>query len=177
MMTKRYEIGDKVWLARFDAHSPEHVTCPDCGGEGRIRAILHDNSIVSVECRNCRSGYEPPKGYVLIYRQKVRAEHVSIIGYEVDGDKIEYKTNGCYIHRADQVFQTEAEAIANGEKRQAAYQQEQKDKIFRKERPDHSWNWNVCYHRRQAEKAKNDLEYHTAKLNVAKIKAKDGKAT
>lgn len=44
----------------------------------------------------------------------------------------------------------------------------------RKERHDKTWAWNATYHRQRIREAQKALEYHTAKLNVAKFKAKEG---
>jgi len=49
----------------------------------------------------------------------------------------------------------------------------EREKIATKEKDTRTWAWNASYHRRQIKDAKRQLEYHTAKLNVASLKAKE----
>lgn len=173
----RYKVGDKIWVGEFSSMAPVYETCPDCGGTGRLRVTFHDEAQVSIECQNCAAGYDPPTGRVIVYKQVASARHAAISGLEVDGDKVRWHVDshsGSYrIIDDDKAFDTEAEAVAWAQCRSAEYEQEQRDRIFKKEKDTRKWAWNASYHRNCIKRAQKDLEYHTAKLNVAKVKAKE----
>ena len=177
----RFEVGQKIWIGDFSPLSPLHETCPDCGGTGRLRVIFHDETQVSIDCRNCAAGYDPPTGKVVVYRNRASAKHAVISGLEVHGDKVRWHcdaTAGSYrIVDDEDAFETEADALAWAQKRAAAYEVEQREKIARKEKDTHTWARNASYHRKNIKRAQHDLEYHTAKLAVAAIKAKQPEAT
>ena len=42
----------------------------------------------------------------------------------------------------------------------------------RKEKDTKTWAWNVHYHRKEIREAQKRIEYHTSKLNVAKLHVK-----
>lgn len=169
----RFQIGDKVWVARFESMAPDYVTCPDCGGTGRLRVTFHDETQVSIECRNCSAGYDPPSGQVIVYRQKVTARLATITGVEINGPVTTWRTDDYYLHDDTSVFTDEATALEHGKHQQADYQREQRDKIATKEKDSRTWAWNASYHRGCIKRAQKDIEYHSAKLAVAAIKAKD----
>ena len=166
------QIGDRVWVWDFSNHAPDYVECPDCGGTGRLRVIFHDDTQASIECRNCSSGYNPPSGKIIIYRGMVSAKQGCITGISIESDGLKYTGEDFYGRSEAEVFDTKEEALAAGNVRQEEYQQEQKDKIAKKEKDTRTWAWNASYHRNQIKKAEKDIEYHTAKLNVASLKAK-----
>lgn len=172
-------IGDKVWIARFKPMQPELVECPDCGGTGRIRLIMHDDTMVSIECGECSSGYEKPTGTVRVYQNSVDACHGTVRGVEITEDGIEYTVatydGHNYVCESKNVFDVKDLAIEYGLSKQEAYKQEQIDKIAKKEKDTKTWAWNASYHRGCIKRAEKDIEYHSQKLKAANLKAKQDK--
>ncbi len=177
----RYSIGDTAWRATFD-RSPREVACPDCGGEGRLRVTFHDETQVSIECRNCARGYDAPTGRVLIYDGGIgRAERVVISGVEADADGEKYRVSvGQHAYWSiplAELFDDEVAALARAATLAAEHDEAERHRVFKKEKDTRTWAWNASYHRRCIEKAKKDITYHEAKLAVASVKAKEEKST
>ena len=170
----KYNIGDTAWRRTFDS-SENYTTCPECGGDGRIRCILFDGTELSIDCEGCKQGYLPPTGRVRVYDRVARARLVSIDGFEVGRGGVEYRTNesgSCsYIVKDTELFDTEQAALNAAAALVSATAREEREKINRKEKPTRTWSYHVHYHRNCIRRAEKDIAYHTAKLNVAKIKA------
>lgn len=173
----RFEVGQEIWIGDFHPHAPTHVTCPDCGGTGRLRVIFHDETQVSIECRNCAAGYDAPTGRIVIYQLEVKARRAIICGFEnahgnirwhVDGSECSYR-----IIDDENAFSTEAEAVEWAKQREEQYEAEQRAKVFTKEKDTRTWAWNASYHRKCIKEAEKNIAYHTAKLNAAVVKAKE----
>lgn len=73
MTEPKFKIGDTVWHATFGM-TETWVTCPDCGGTGRLRVTFHDETQVSIECNRCGPGYEPPTGRIKCWDRKGAVE-------------------------------------------------------------------------------------------------------
>lgn len=177
----KYEFGQQVWWATCQA-SENWETCPDCGGTGRLRVTFHDETQVSIDCRNCASGYDSPSGRVRWFGRVPEARKITISGFEFTDGNASYHSffgQGSYYRiEEDALFATEAEAMEHAEKLAAEHDAAERAKFLTKEKDAHSWAWNASYHRNCLKRAQKEAEYHTAKLNVAKIKAKEpGAAT
>lgn len=173
----KYEIGQAVWIGDFSPLAPTHVTCPDCGGTGRLRVTFHDDTQVSIDCRNCAPGYDAPTGKVVIYQNAARARQAVVTGMEMRDGKTRWHVDGTSnsyrIVDEEDVFDTEEAALAWAEQKSAAYIKEQRDRISAKEKDTRTWAWNASYHRKQIKEAQRQIEYHSSKLAVAAIKAKE----
>lgn len=168
-MDLRFEVGDTAWWAQ--PHSEEtSIECPDCGGTGRLRVILHDDEEVSVACANCSWGYHPPTGRIKCYDRTPHAEVITIQGFEFREGKIKWQTDKSYIIDDDNLFEDKADAVKAcatiAEERDKA----ERDKILTKEKDHRSWAWNASYHRSEIKGHNRQIEYHTACLNVANLK-------
>jgi uncharacterized cysteine cluster protein YcgN (CxxCxxCC family) len=174
-MMAYFKIGDRVWRPAWDS-TDNYVTCPDCGGTGRLRVTFHDETTVSIECRNCSVGYDPPTGRVRCYDRRPKAEPMTITGMEVNAAGVKYQcgTTTCYysVEEAD-VFATHDEAFTRAQEMAAAADAAERARILTKEKDTRSWAWNASYHRARIKEAQRQLDYHTAKLNVAALKAKE----
>lgn len=176
MVTTKYEIGQQLWWPR-PGTKPTSVECPHCGGTGRLRVTFHDETTVSVDCQNCSLGYEPPTGRITVYERSPEAQLVEVRGFEVHGDgTVEYRTSGSYVVKEGDLFETREEALARCVERNAEMEREELAKIATKEKDTRSWAWNASYHRNQIKRAQQQIDYHTRKLNVANLKAKEQKA-
>jgi ribosomal protein S27E len=171
----RFEIGQTVWTAHWDA-SENYVTCPDCGGTGRLRVTFHDETQVSIDCQNCGPGYNPPTGRIKVYDRKPRAQCTVITGVDICGKETRWRILDSYIVDDDKVFTDEASALAKANEIAAEADAAERKKVFQKEKDGRTWSWNAVYHRRCIKEAQRQIEYHSAKLAVAAIKAKETKA-
>ena len=173
-MIAKYSIGQELWRPTFDMEEAR-VTCPDCGGTGRLRVTFHDETTVSVECQNCNVGYESPKGYLRVSNRHPRAQQVTVTGMELRGEVLEYRTTGSWCVPEDRLFLTEEAALTAAGLMAVEADQAERDKIQEKEKDTRSWAWNATYHRREIKRAEKDLAHHKAKLAVANLKAKPEK--
>jgi hypothetical protein len=171
----KYEIGQKLWLASWDS-SEDWITCPDCGGTGRLRVTFHDETTVSIECAGCASGYNPPTGYVRVYNRHAKALPVTITGVEVRDGKTEWRTDSHYCPDECDLYDNENDCLAGALLKAKKADQEEREKIGAKEKPTRTWSWNATYHRKQIKEAQRNLEYHTKKLAAANLKSRSEKA-
>lgn len=172
MTRTRYEIGERAWRATFES-SESFVICPDCGGSGRIRCLLHDDTMVSVDCEGCKRGYNPPTGRIHVYDRAPRAVLATITGMEITEGKVEYHTADSYRVAESEFFDSESAAMVAAVKIALQADRDERDRIAQKEKPTKTWSWHVHYHRRAIREAQKQIEYHTGKLNVASLKAKE----
>lgn len=172
----KYAVGQKVWWATCQ-NSQRFETCPDCGGTGRLRITFHDGTQVSIECSNCGPGYNPPTGQVPWYGHIAEARAVTITGFEFTDGKASYHSaigSGSY-YRIDEdaLFDTEEAAQRCADDMAEKHNIEERDRILNKAKDTKSWAWNATYHRNAIKRAQKDIAYHTSKLAVAAIKAKE----
>lgn len=117
-------------------------------------------------------GYDPPRGTVRCYERTGRAHRGTINGIEVSFDKIEYRVDG-WIIEEDRLSDSEAGALGIAARMAAEYDAEERRRILNKEKDTRSWAWNASYHRKCIKEAQRTIEYHTTKLSVAAIRAKE----
>ncbi len=170
----KYKVGDQVWHATFES-STAWVTCPDCLGHGRLRVIMGDETEVSIECRACQRGYEAPTGRLPIYTHAPRAKLETIIGAEIEGEKVEWRTQESYRVNERDLFDNEADCMRAAQAKAEQFDRGEIERIARKEKDTKSWSWNAIYHRRCIREAESQIEYHRKKLAVASVKAKEAK--
>lgn len=175
LLALRFQIGQEVWLASYDS-SEDRITCPDCGGTGRLRVTFHDETTVSIECAGCSLGYDPPTGYVRVYNRHPVARQTTVIGVEVRDGKIEWRTQGHYCPDDGDLFETEEAAMARALEKAADADRKEREKIATKEKPTRTWAWNAHYHRKEIKRAQHSLEYHGKKLAAANLKTRAEKA-
>ena len=173
-MIPKFQIGDTVWRPTFEA-SAAWVQCPDCCGEGRLRVIMGDETIVSIDCDNCKRGYDGPQGVLKVYNRRPYAECEAIMGIRMEGAGINYQTNGTYTASESSLFVNEADALKAADVLADTFCQEERERILRKEKDTRSWAWNATYHRREIKSAQERIAYHSSKLAVASLKAKEDK--
>ena len=171
----KYQMGDKVWYAKR-RYVERTKTCPDCDGTRALTVIMGDESRVSIECVGCKSGYEPPKGYIKYGEYVIDVCQVIIEGIEIKKDGVEYRHSERYSCPEDDLFVTKVLAEKRASDLAKQHNAEELEKVNKKEKPTHTWAWNATYHRREIKRAEKDLAYHTAKLTVAKVKADIEKA-
>jgi predicted RNA-binding Zn-ribbon protein involved in translation (DUF1610 family) len=179
-MKPKYNIGDEVWWATSGSRQVWE-TCPDCGGTKYIRLIMFDNTEHQIECKNCGPGYNPPCGRVSFYEYQAETKKGTISGVEINyKGEVEYKLkkgdNSCYCVLESDLFSTEQEAETHAQELVKKHNEEERNRIFKKEKDTRTWAYNVSYHRRCIKDAEKNLVYHTAKLNAAKAHVKEEKS-
>lgn len=172
----KFNIGQAVWRASWD-YSKKWITCPDCGGTKTLTAILWDKTEYIIECVGCAAGYEPPRGVVSTGTFSATTHLETVRGVEIANDgTFQYRTSGDSAVNEAELFATHEEALTRASEITAEKQKEEEAKIYQKDKPARSWSWHVHYHRRSVKEAQKALEYHTAKLNAAKVKVKEPEA-
>lgn len=131
----KYEICQKLWLASWES-SEDWVTCPDCGGTGRLRVTFHDETTVSIHCAGCAAGYEPPTGFVRVYNRHARALTVTITGVEVRDGKTEWRTSGHYCPDEADLYENEDDCLAGALLKAKKADQEEREKVNAKARSE-----------------------------------------
>lgn len=184
MITKpKYQIGDEVWWPTYDT-ATAYTTCQDCGGTKHFKVILFDGTEHTIDCEGCKEQYYGPSGKVKTYERLPKAKFGLIAGVEADyvGQigrfhyRIKTIEGHCYGIDEPEIYSNKEEAGAAALKLAADYQEEERKRIYKKERDTRTWAWNVHYHRNCIKRAQKDLEYHTSKLNAALPKVKEEKA-
>lgn len=182
MEKPRYQLGDLAWKASFEGVE-NWVTCTDCGGTRRVRVLMADDALCSVECGACRFGWEGSQGALRVYDRVPKTYQIEIIGVTIRDDGIEYQGREITEGPARTWFVKEVECFGSFDLAHAAALQmaadadaEEREKINRKVKDKKSWAWNASYHRKEIKEAERRLEYHRAALNVAVQKSRIEKA-
>lgn len=171
-MSPKFAIGDVVWMASFDPVS-SRLTCPDCGGTRFMTARLFDGTEHAIACQGCDAGYEGSRGWLQIYERTPSAREVIVSGVHVRDSALVYDTSGgCYVPETN-LFSDETAAYRRGEEIAETATREELERLTLKERDTRSWAWHVHYHRSCIRRAQAEIERHTARLAVAKAKAKE----
>ncbi len=165
------KIDDWVYVATYGMQQKQ-IKCPHCLGTKYCTVIIATGEEFTVDCGSCSRGYDGSVGTITDYDYTPEVKHVQVSRIEVRREGNEYYSD-CYVYDHSKVFLTredaEKEAVILTEK----HRKEQADKIQRKEKDAKSWAWNASYHKKNIEKAKKDIEYHSSKLDVAKHKVKE----
>lgn len=179
MIEPKFKIGDRVWRASFEIVEKK-IVCDDCRGDGRLVVIMGDNSSVSIECTGCKSGFDGSRGYNIIHDWVEQSKPAIISKIEISSTEVQYQSQICqysnYTGGENTFFATEKEANIRAAEMGKEHQDKQLERLKKlKHNHRHSWAHNATYHRSCIKHAKIDLEYHTAKLQVASLKAKKPK--
>lgn len=165
-MKPKFNIGDTVWIARAGPME-KSVECPACYGQRALTVIMGNGEQVSIDCSLCSVGYEPSKGVIKTYEFQAIAEPVRI-------ERVELTNRGFQFNHHDEVFATKEDALKRAEELKIEHLKEEENRLKNlKEYESRTWSWNATYHRRELKRAQEQVIYHTAKLNVAKVKAKE----
>lgn len=164
----KFNIGDKAWVARGGNHTEVWVTCPHCFGKKYLTVIMGDDSQVTIDCDCCKEGYNDCRGQIKEYKFVASAYEITIESIEVRCGKTQYNNND----ECD-VFLTKEEAETRAEQFRAENDRQEAGRILHKKDKNRDWAWNASYHRKELKRALHDVEYHTAALDVAKLKSKE----
>lgn len=170
VLVPKFNIGDKVWLANCDRKA-QKIICEDCFGSKYLTVIMGNGEKVTIECRGCwPGGFESATGYNTVYNYEANSEQAFVNRIEISKDSngekyIEYYTDkGC---GRDRVFATKEEADEKAKEIWRDYRAEEIQRLKHKYKDHKTWSWNACYHRREIKRAKEQIEYHSNKLDYA----------
>ena len=137
---------------------------------------MGDETRHTINCEGCRSGYDDPKGYIIEWDKLYAVRIVVIGGIEQSAEGVQYHVDcvsGGYS------YAEEANLFEDSQNAQVAAILRQEEEVKRiasyekrKAMPNKSWNWHVCYYRRQIKEAHQTIERATRLLNMAKEHAK-----
>ncbi len=165
------QLGETAWLAKARQHCKTEQPCPDCAGRKFVEVGLGDGSWVTVDCENCKLGYEPPRGYVLVDSYKPDVDLVTVGKIEselVDGEQVSfYSGEGFYRVQESDLFECKLDALERAQVLTDARVGDENARHLRKEKDSRTWSWNATYHRRCIRQAEKDLAYHKSKLAVS----------
>lgn len=177
MNTQEYNVGDKVWWAKYQIQEVKK-TCPICFGKMRVRVVLGDDSQIETDCTYCERGFKR-YGWVEEYEYVSVIEHVEITGKEVsegrNGRIVEY-SYGAYCLSLDNAFKTKEEAeTALIQKIKKAKQEDLRRLEYGKDQNLRKYSWHVGYYQRKKKDALKEIESYDRKIAYFKSKAKEEK--
>jgi len=182
MSDKIYNVGDSVWVASFELRE-EQIPCPVCFGTLRVTLILGNGESLTLPCDYCgKSGYEGPRGYVTEYRREPRCKSATISAREIRENGVEteihYSSPDSHSYRPADVFETQAEAIADAQRRADEMAKEEETRAYHiKKNVNQTYSWNAGYHLREAKRLKEQIAYHERKAVLCKAKSKEAEPT
>ncbi len=180
-----FNKGDTVWHA-VSGRRQEQEPCPVCFGKLVVHIILGDESIVESPCDYCGRGCEGPRGTVETWKHEATAERLVIEGREItdtDGKiNIVYRfnvhSNSWNTARPADLFDNEADALAEAKRRKTEYDKEAFELFLRRRSSgerDRTYSWGIGYHRRCAKRDRASAEYHEAAAKVCMERARPKK--
>ena len=172
-----FKIGETVFKSRYERRE-KWVTCPDCFGSKTVKVVLGDGTEVIIECGGCYpGGFESSLGRIRQYDYETVVKEHRVTGVNMRAEGVSYELDnegGSYWTGTDKdVFGTIEEARAEGDRQRLEHEAEENRRWMAKTKDHKSWAWNATYHRRCAEKARKDMEYHQGKAKVCAAKAKE----
>lgn len=165
-----FKIGDEVWWAHT-RNVDLRVTCPECLGKRFITVILGDETKHTIPCICCERGWEGSLGELVGWRHEVNVTQTVVVGVRMTADEVEYQVSESYL--TNDLYATKEEAEERARELVKERDAEELRRMHCKEKDTRSWAWNVNYHRREIRECEKRIEYHKAKLDVAKLKAKE----
>jgi hypothetical protein len=161
-----FTIGQVLWMP---THLPEKVTvpCPVCAGQLAVTVILGSGEHVGVLCEACGKGFTGPLGTIeeLVYEPKaVRFEIARVWSMHEGRWWVESATGG-YADFAD-LRATEAEALAESERRCAAQLESNMQMRQRHRGNTKQHTWSIQYHRKQIADLERQIAWHRSKVEA-----------
>ena len=163
------QLGNKVWIP-YAKREPVFKQCPDCLGTMRWHCVLPCGEEFDVECPRCYpGGFEASTGVVCEeHTIKGGAVLTTITGVQTWNDKIEFSTEDGSGLTEDELFDTEAEALARSVVKMTEWtKREDEEKVKRarsKGRPRKDQHGN---------RAANDSEFGGGTANYARRVVRD----
>lgn len=174
---KKYNVGDKVWLA---THEVKQVTksCPVCFGNKEITLVLGNGDLVILPCDYCGHGGREPSGTIVEHEYVAKPEHAIITRVSTETDAYKevrrYYFGARFADCAD-IFGSKKEALTKCvEKATERNREEMELARHIKESRYKSFSWNAGYHLRAANEHRRKVEYHERNAKLCKLRQKVG---
>lgn len=166
---KVFNIGDSVWLATC-GQVQKTIPCEVCYGKKQVKLILGNDEECILDCDYCGKGYNFPSGYTTVYEYAVEPKQAKIVGINLDSSgEYQYTCSNYY----GEVFLTKEECLVRCTELVKEHEEtQQKQMECCKFSNKKSYSWNAGYHRTEAKRAKQQLEYHTKKAVFMAAKSK-----
>ncbi|OHD19936.1 MAG: hypothetical protein A2Y38_00560 [Spirochaetes bacterium GWB1_59_5] len=172
----KYNVGDWVWAARA-GHRDVISECPVCFGKLAVMLTLGNGEAFTLPCSYCGVGYTAPCGTVKEVQYVSGAEKVRISSVSVEstdnGEQVSYQSDHWILY-AEDIFDTEVEALARCVEKAAKLNEEQTTRAeYLKGDKKKSFAWNASYHLREAKRHEKQAEYHRRNALLCKEKGKE----
>ena len=169
---KIFNIGDTVWLATC-GNTQKSIPCEVCYGKKQVKLTLGNDEECIFDCDYCGKGFGYPTGYITSYEWAAEPKQVTVTGISIDSSKQYNYSFSQYHGDNENVFLTKEEALVRcaemvKEHEETSQKQLEHCKFSNKK----SYSWNAGYHRSEAKRAKQQLEYHTKKAVFMAAKSK-----
>lgn len=169
---KVFNIGDTVWLATC-GQAQKSIPCEICYGKKQVRLILGNDEECVLDCDYCGKGFSYPTGYTISYEWTAEPKQVTVTGISIDSSKRYNYSFSQYHGDNENVFTTKEEALTRCAEMVKEHEEtNQKQLEYCKFSNKKSYAWNAGYHRSEAKRAKQQLEYHTKKAVFMAAKSK-----
>lgn len=163
-----FAVGSDAWIVT-GPHDEQLVTCPDCAGTCIVTMRLGNGEEHAIQCGQCCHAYQPEHpGRMKRYGTAFRAKRVSLDTFSgIRDGNYEYRSLEGYCYSTENLFATEAEALAKCESRRP--EAERHAEMMMKNHLDCSRKSNaftVSYYRRKKGELEKELAWVTEKLNA-----------
>lgn len=172
-----FKIGDDVFVVNGNTRE-KWIPCPDCNENLGLIVILGNGSQVAIDCDCCKRGLDGPSGKISTYEWGVEILHAKITGIEINAkygkEEISYKTDKRY--NTDYIFSKREDAETASKEIQDRHNAKEEDKLLNQKEWKHrakTWAWHVRYHRQGLADARKQVEYHTQRLAISKLKSNE----
>lgn len=175
MTQPKFNIGDTVWLATC-GNTQKITTCEVCYGKKQVKLILGNDEECILDCGYCSKGYDNPTGYTQAYEWAAEPKQAIVTGISIDSSKQYNYSFSQYHGDNENVFLTKEEALARCAEMIKEHEKTQQNQLeYCKFNDKKNYAWNAGYHRGEAKRAKQQLEYHTKKavFMAAKVVSSD----
>ena len=171
----KFKLGDEVYFVYPESVERREV-CPDCCGSKFVTITMGDGTQYTVDCEGCKSGYDPPRGFITEWDHSYLSRKVVIGGMEITLEKTKYhvdvRSGGWWSADESDLFLDPFDAqkeilVRNAQEAERITAAEKK-----KANPNKSWAWHVSYFRRELKRAHGEIERYTRLLNASKEHSK-----
>lgn len=159
-----FVIGQRWWAPRV--HPVQVVVpCPVCFGQLAITVVLGNGEELGVPCEACGKGFSGPLGTITEWDHAPAVSEFVIAGVKsMHADRWWLvSTTGAEV-LFDDLRATEAEAMAESEKRCAENHERNMRSHQHSRRATKDAGWSVQYHRRQIADLERRIAWHQSKL-------------
>ena len=161
-----FSVGDQLWMPVGEPYEVI-VPCPVCNGSRVFDVILGSGERLTLPCEGCRLGYEGPRGSVRTWDHTPRA--VAFIVDDVESyhnDRWRLKSTTGAMHDFDDLYLTEAEALAVATARAAQQHESCMASYQHKKKSLKHAGWTVRYHRDKIADLERQIAWHRGRIDA-----------